>query len=355
MQTDIYRQLQEQLDRYSMGFPATATGIELQILKYLFSEADAAMFTALTPMLETAQSVASRVGRPETEVFAQLEDMAERGLLFRVKKGAESRYGAIPFVHGLYEFQVKNLNPDFAKMAMAYFEEAFDMAMQESADCFLRTIPVQQSIDVTRNVASYDDAVEILKSKPLIVVTDCICRKTADLTAQDCGKPMEACFMFGSMGQYYVDRGMGRKISLDEAVDILTECRESGLVTQPATSQNPAGMCNCCGDCCGVLRALNKHPKPAEIVFSNHLATVEIDACTGCEACLDRCQMDALDMNDDGLAVVNIDRCIGCGLCVTACPAEALKLVTKSGTEFRTPPASAAEQMMLMAKKRGLI
>ncbi len=101
MQTDIYRQLQEQLDQYSMGFPATESGIEPRILEYLFSEADALMFTALTPILETPQTVASRLDRPAAQVAAQLDDMAERGLLFRLKKGAESRYGAIPFVHGL--------------------------------------------------------------------------------------------------------------------------------------------------------------------------------------------------------------------------------------------------------------
>jgi hypothetical protein len=75
--------------------------------------------------------------------------------------------------------------------------------------------------------------------------------------------------MFGSMGQYYLDRDMGREISLGEAIDILVQCREDNLVTQPATSQNPSGMCNCSSDCCGVLKALNKHPKQAEIVFSN--------------------------------------------------------------------------------------
>ncbi len=355
MSVNIYRKLQEQLDQYSMGFPATESGIEIKILTYLFSEEDAVMFTSLTPMLENAQAVASRLDQPEAEVAAQLDDMAEKGLLFRLKKENGARYGAIPFVHGLFEFQVKDLKPDLAKMAKEYFEEAFDGAMQAGVDYFLRTIPVQESIDVTHNVASYDDAVEILKSKSFIVITDCICRKTADLIDSDCGKPLEACFMFGSMGQYYLDRGMGRKITLEEATDILAKCREAGLVTQPATSQNPAGMCNCCGDCCGVLRALNKHPKPSEIVFSNHFAAVEIDDCTGCETCLDRCQMNALRMNDEDLAVVDEDRCIGCGLCVTTCPTEALKLVPKSETEFRTPPETMVEQMMLMAQKRGVI
>lgn len=355
MQTDIYRQIQQQLDQYSMGFPATESGIELKILQYLFSESDARMFAALTPMLETADKVAARMDQPVATVAAQLDDMAERGLLFRLKKADGSRYGAIPFVHGLFEFQVKDLTPEFAAMAKQYFDEAFDRAMQDNADYFLRTIPVRKSVDVTHHVASYDDAVEILRSKPFIVVTDCICRKTADLVDHDCGKPLEACFMFGSMGQYYLDRGLGREISLDAAVEILNQCHDAGLVTQPATSRNPAGMCNCCGDCCGVLHALNKHPKPASLVFSNYTAVVETGDCTGCETCLDRCQMNALAMNEDGIAAVDADRCIGCGLCVNTCPTEALKLVPKPGQEIRKPPESMAEQMMLMAKKRGII
>ncbi|MDM8535323.1 4Fe-4S dicluster domain-containing protein [Desulfobacterales bacterium HSG17] len=355
MQKNLYRRLQEQLDQYSVGYPATESGIELELLKFLFSEDDAQLFQALTPMLESPDVVAERLARPMAEVAAQLDDMAERGLLFRLKKETSVRYGAIPFVHGIFEFQVKNLKTDFAKMARQYFEEAFDKAMQASADYFLRTIPVNQSIDITRNVAAYDDAVEILKSKPFIVVTDCICRKAADITTSDCGKPLEACFMFGSMGQYYLDREMGRKISLEEGISILEKCRDAGLVVQPATSQNPTGMCNCCGDCCGVLRALNQHPKPAEMVFSNYWAKVNAEDCTGCETCLERCQMEALKMTEDDIVKVDHNRCIGCGLCIATCPTEALKLVPKDDAEIRTPPATTAEQMLTMAQKRGIL
>jgi ferredoxin len=156
------------------------------------------------------------------------------------------------------------------------------------------------------------------------------------------------------MGQYYLDHDMGRQVDSHEAIRILTEAQEAGLVTQPATSQNPGGMCNCCGDCCGVLIALNRHPKPAEVVFSNHYAEADHDACTGCEACLERCQMGALKMNDDDLVKIDLDRCIGCGLCVTICPTEAMQLVPKPKDRYRTPPANTFEQMMFMAKKRGI-
>ena len=54
MTNDIYRRLQQRLDRYSIGFPATESGIELKILKKLFSPEDAAMFLSMTQKLETA-------------------------------------------------------------------------------------------------------------------------------------------------------------------------------------------------------------------------------------------------------------------------------------------------------------
>ncbi len=355
MTDGIYRQLQKRLDLYSMGFPSTDSGIELKILRYLFSEDDASMFLALTPKLEAPQAVADRCATPAQDVAARLDDMAERGLLFRLKRGRSVRYGAIPFVHGLFEFQVPTLDRELSALVEQYFEEGFDQNLQNNADYFLRTIPVQKSVDVTHRVASYEDAVAILQSKERIVVADCICRKRTKLLDQGCGKPMEACFMFGSMGQYYLDRGMGREVALDEAVEIVARCQASGLVTQPATSQNPSGMCNCCGDCCGVLRALNKHPRPVEMVFSNYLAQVTIEDCTGCEVCLERCQMMAVALNAEGLAEVNQDRCIGCGLCVTDCPTEAIMLVAKPDQEMRVPPTSMAEQMMLMAQKRGVL
>ncbi|MFC1890564.1 ATP-binding protein [Thermodesulfobacteriota bacterium] len=214
----------------------------------------------------------------------------------------------------------------------------------------------QSSIDATASVTSYDDTVEMLKAKDKIIVTNCICRVRANLLDEGCGKPLEACFMFGSMGQYYLDRDMGREISLDEAIAILDKCHEAGLVTQPATSQNPAGMCNCCGDCCGPLVALNKHPRPAELVFSNYVAALDAEECSGCEECLERCQMNALTMTDDDeVASLNVDRCIGCGLCVTTCPSEALSLHPKPEALRRVPPENSMAQMMAMAVKRGVL
>lgn len=59
---------------YSMGFPATASGIEIRILKYLFSDADGAMFVNMSHNLEAPAAVAERLGQPEETVADRLDD-----------------------------------------------------------------------------------------------------------------------------------------------------------------------------------------------------------------------------------------------------------------------------------------
>ncbi len=355
MQNNIYRELQERLNAYSLGFPATESGIELKILKKLFSEEDAALFLAMSPGLEKPEDIAQRVKKPVEEIASRLEDMAQRGLVFRLNKGGEKKYAATAYVHGIFEFQVGDMDKEFAEMMDEYFQEKFNDAIVEGASNFLRTVPIQQSVSVTHKVAAYEDACELLRKASQIVVAECICRKAQNLLDKGCKKELEACFLFGSMGQFYLDNGMGRLVEREEAVQILLKAQEQGLVTQPAAAQNPQGMCNCCSDCCGVLHAVNMHPKPAEIVFSNHFAEVEAEECTGCENCLDRCHMGAITITDDLIAEINRDRCIGCGLCVATCPTDAMKLVAKSEEERKVPPMNGAEQMKQMARKRGLL
>jgi NAD-dependent dihydropyrimidine dehydrogenase PreA subunit len=354
MEEGLYRKLQKQLDAYSVGFPATASGIEIEILKSLFTEEEAGMFTSMTPALESAEAVASRLGQNEKEIAVRLEAMASKGLLFRLRKDGDVKYGAIPFMHGLLEFQVKTLTKDKVIAVEKYFKDGFQKTIADCGGLFLRTIPVKESVENIRQVASFDDACALLQNAKPIVIAECICRKSRAAIDAACEKPLEVCFMFGSMARYYLDNRMGREISCDEGVSILKNAQTAGLVTQPATSQNPGGMCNCCGDCCGVLRAIKLEAKPAELVYSNYQAFVESENCTGCGVCIDRCQMDAVSLNDD-TAVIDYNRCIGCGLCVTTCPVEAIALKGKDEEKRKIPPKNSLEQMLTLAGKRGVI
>jgi NAD-dependent dihydropyrimidine dehydrogenase PreA subunit len=355
MATKIYHRLQEQMDQYSTGFPASASGVELKILEKLFTEEDAEIYLDLSMLLETPDGFVERTGRPGAGMAEKLEDMAKRGLLFRHVKDGIKRYSVVPFVVGSYEFQLGRMDKELAELTNSYMEETFLAGMGNNV-VPLRTIPVGKSVTVVHKVAAYEDAKTIISGKDKIAVADCICRTQQGLLDKGCDKPKEVCLLFGSHADYYVENKMGRYIGQEEACAILDKCEEAGLVNQPANMVNPGGMCNCCGDCCGVLRALNLQPNPGELVYNRYWAIVDPEACSGCEVCLDRCQMNAIKMDEtemDETAKINSARCIGCGLCVTACPMEAIQLEEKPKDLHVAPPVSGQALLSITAEKRG--
>jgi len=354
MAKEVYRKLQKQLDQYSVGFPATASGVEIRILEKLFTEEEAEISLHLSMALETPESMAERTKRDAKAVAVLLDRMANKGLVFRWCRNDTIKYGAIPFVIGIYEYQLKSMDREFAQMAEGYLAEVLDKNMTGlKPSLLLRTIPIHRSVEVAHQVATYEDSREIVKKQKMIAVANCICRVQQGLIGHRCEKPQEVCFTFGSSARYYIELGMGRQVSTEEALEILDRCEEAGLVTQPFNVLNPGGMCNCCGDCCGVLRAIKKHPRPIEMVVSNYYAAVDADECTGCETCLERCQMGAITIGEDDVAEINLDRCIGCGLCVTTCPTAAIRLELKPEGRRYTPPAKGQELFEQMAQKRG--
>lgn len=350
MVAPIYNQLREQMDQYSTGFPATESGVELKILEKIYTEEDAEIYLDLSLLLEHPHDFAARTSRSPEESAEKLEDMAKRGLLFRHVKEGKKRYSVVPFVIGSYEFQLGRMDKELAELTNTYMEEAFLTGMGDNIPP-LRTIPVGKSVDVVHKVAAYEDAKTIVRGKDKIAVAECICRTQQNLLDKGCGKPLEVCLMFGSHADYYVENKMGRYITSEEACKILDQCEEVGLVNQPANMVNPGGMCNCCEDCCGVLRALNLLPNPGEMVHNRYWAIVQEEDCIGCEACMDRCQMNAIEIGET--AKIKSERCIGCGLCVTTCPTEAIRLEEKPEELQVPPPASGQELMSLTAEKRG--
>lgn len=362
MEKDIYRKVQEQLDQYSIGFPATESGVEIEILKLLFTEAEAHFFSQMTGEPETPACVAARIGRPVEAVAEELEKMALKGLLYRDRREESVKYSAIPFIHGLLEFQALWMPKELVKLTGNYIREKLKENLSGSGGSGkgesgsgggMRVLPVHESVGVEHAVASYDDVREILEKEDLLVVADCSCRLQRKQFDRACDTPMEACIMVGPMATYYLDNKMGRRISLDEAMQIVDSCRAAGLVTQTQTITRPFMICNCCKCCCGFLGAVRRTANPASLVTSNHYALVDPESCSGCELCIDKCQVNALKMNDEGIAEIDYDRCIGCGLCAPACPDDALSLLPKPAEKRHIPTENLHQQMTRLKKQRG--
>jgi ferredoxin len=315
---------------FPQGFPKTKSGVELEILENLFSAEDAEIALSLRPYPEPVSAIAERIGRDEKELGETLYDMSKRGLILRFKESEQTIYYFLaPWMIGIWEFQVNNLTQDNIKLYEKYYEEGMVPLNKTKKVSGFRVIPIQKEIQDNTEIQPYEKVFELIDSQTRFAVADCICRKEDKMIGEGCDKLSEACMMFGFAADYYIENEMGREISKDEAKEILLKAEEDGLVH---FSSNHAGdkifMCNCCGCCCKALANITKYDNPGLIAKSNYYASVNSETCDGCETCTDRCQVDAIQVEDD-LANISAVKCIGCGLCVSTCPTESISMIRK--------------------------
>ncbi len=354
--SSVYERLRERLDMFPQGFPKTESGVELEILQHLFAPDEAEIMLQLRPFPEKVAVIAERTGKDDTELGKTLYDMSRRGLLMRYRApNGEIYYFLAPWMVGIWEFQLNNMTPENIKLYEKYYQEGMVPSQRNRKIGGFRVIPVEQEIEGSTEIQPYEKVSEIIESHTRFAVAECICRKEKRMTGNGCDKLLEACMSFGAAADFYIENGLGRKISKEEARQILKKAEEDGLIH---CSSNDAGnktfICNCCGCCCKALAFVTKYGNPKAITKSNYYATKDQETCTNCGTCVERCQVNAIHEEND-YTVIDRDRCIGCGLCVSTCPTGSITMVHKSPQEASAIFASGGEMMQAMAKETGKV
>lgn len=349
MSDSIYKKLQRSLDRYPLGYPQTESGVELEILKRLYTPEEAAIALMLSPKPEETGTIAARMQGSEKELAEKLAAMAEKGLSFRTHRDGKTFYNAIPFMIGLYEYSVKRIDKDLAGLFEQYYDEAYQTEMGASNIPGFKVIPIQKFIDQKIALYPYQKIEEDIRSARAIAVSECVCRKEAKLLGHGCDKPMETCLSFGAAAEYYINSGIGRAITADEAIDIVKKADDAGLVHAGANAKHLSNICNCCPCCCASMKGIVQkgHDKK---MYLNALfePLIGSDLCTACEMCLDRCPVNAIRVDD--IAVADKERCVGCGLCASGCPSEAITMVLREAVDEPYENAHALFSSILTAK-----
>jgi NAD-dependent dihydropyrimidine dehydrogenase PreA subunit len=258
-----------------------------------------------------------------------MDPLFRKGLLFKSKKKDTTRYYRPRHLMQLHDATAvaNDASPrmlDLWKQFMATEWDHFTRKLEELIpDSVLRVIPINASIDTNSQVLAFEDVREIVAGSRCLAVTRCSCR----VIDGACGKPLEVCLQIDKAADYAIERGTGREVTKEEALSMLKMCAEEGLV-HVSENKRASGtvICNCCADCCmnwtSIKTGLGKFCAP-----SRFRASVDPEACNGCEECLDVCFFDSIGMDGKGdVAAVSDEKCMGCGLCRAACPTDAISM-----------------------------
>ena len=325
---------------------------------------------------QTMEQLKESSGRSEEEILEKVVALAKKGVMFN----QPNRHGVMihklmPFIDvGLFEYtfmgplERNEHNMKLAELYQNMFEKLHGM-VQSNYDKIIpmlvdstpftdRTVPllknketgedvpiiINKEIEVPEEeIIPTQDIEEIINKFDYIAVGHCFCRHLQDLVDNPCkmNGPREACFTFGKSAHHVAENGFGRIVSKEEAMKIMRECQEAGLIHKAYhphfdIHKDETSICNCCNDCCG--QSGSHFPTKT---WARYISSVNQDKCIGCETCIEKCQFGALALNDNG-KVERIegesDNCMGCGLCASVCPENAIEMVEQPRKVSILPP-----------------
>jgi Na+-translocating ferredoxin:NAD+ oxidoreductase subunit B len=355
MEEEAYLKLARVLDTLPNGFPATESGVELKLLKKIFTPDQADLFCDMRLSFETAEQVAKRTGRPLEGLQERLRAMGKAGQLFAIDLGGTWIFKMMPWAFGIYEFQNERIDKDFAELneefAPVYGKQFFSKSPQ-----LMQVLPIEKEIVVQQEALPYERVSTLIERNQSFLANDCVCKKEQGLLGNPCDRPMQVCLAMAPVPGIFDKAKQGRVLSKDEAYTLLKETEELGLVHLTANQQGGnIYICNCCSCCCGVLGAINKLGIPASKVINSHYyAEIDPEKCLSCGICAEkRCQVKAIEEGEDAYKI-DSEKCIGCGLCISTCSGEAIELIHKDREKIVTPPESEQDWFEERGRERGV-
>lgn len=340
MASGMYKKLAGKLDTMPHRYPATESGIEIRLLEKIFTPEEAILAAEMEYVKKPASEIAALADVPAKEARRTMKDMVRKKMILFSKGESELVFGLMPFVVGFYEELLPRLDEEIALLFEQYFQETKGGITGTGLSAVHRVIPVHESIDYEMEVYPYEKASDLIENARAWGVRDCICRVQKELIGDPCDHPLENCLVFAPVEGYFDNSDVDRSITKEEALQILRESEEAGLVHTTGNYQDRNSyICNCCTCSCGILRAVAEFNNSAAVAKADFVVVVDDELCIACGDCLDQCQFDALNV-DGVVCEADPGNCVGCGLCVPSCPEGAMVLIRREAGEVPPPPAT---------------
>jgi len=327
-----YETFRRMLDSHPSGAPDSPSIDE--ILHLLFTEEEIMVAIHMSFRARRPVDIAKRAGFSEEETQRYLDSMSEKGVIVIHSKEKERTYRLIPTAQGLCEHSLQKasenpLHNRLRDLWKQYRDNGMIESMTDNTVPMMRVLPLETVLPERSSIMTCEAVSKLINASKTIAVYNCGCR----ITEQNCEAPIETCFIFGSMADFLVDRSFARKITHEEALEILDTTERAGLIHIGNNSTDKAvSICNCCSCCCLFIRGLLEFGNVHAIAASSFVAAVKEDSCTDCGICIDeRCRVGAI-AKGDGKVQIDSDKCLGCGLCVSTCPVDAIELKKRENT-----------------------
>ncbi len=254
----------------------------------------------------TAEEVAARCGRSLEDTRRLLNELAVIGICRIYNSDGIDRFLIQPFAPGVFEEMIGNReqlakHPEIGRA----FEEYTRIRIAELAPNLpaghspMRVIPIESAINADMQKVPFEQVSYYLNKYDVFAVADCSCRASRRILGQGCGHiEKDMCVFMGTAAEYYIRTGRGRKITREEAFDIIRMAEENGLMHQMPTIDGEgeaAAICNCCSCSCFATRIAGLY-EAYDANASNYKATVDKDKCVACGQCVEYCPTNALKL-----------------------------------------------------------
>lgn len=338
----LYGDLLKRIDELSFGFPKSYVGADRILIKKIFDEENAKDFLLMSKGYQTVEDYAKKNGFTNEVAKEKLDRMAFRGLIFRRHREHGDEYSQHPFVMGFLEWQSSRpqKSNSWLYATCAYmFSSRFGKRMSQTMP-FYRTIPHHKEFVEGTVIQPYDDLESLLNKHTRFAVGLCMCRLMGqNMPGSKCHHPLETCIETDDYATFFIETGIGREITKEEALGILRAGENDGRIVQVTNSQEGENFCSCCACGCGMMTLKIKFPGPSADLWSNYYSVIDYDKCISCGKCVQRCVFKYISQ-DKKTKKVTVDQksCLGCGLCVSKCPTKAIRLHKKDEDKVYTPP-----------------
>ncbi len=220
-------------------------------------------------------------------------------------------------------------------------EEITPMLREEVMD--YTWIPINKRLEAQKSTVLPLDMLKelVTKTSHRVIARQCPCRQ--GFACEHYPKDLGCIYMGESTKDF--DPALAIHATVDEAIKHIDECISVGLVPDVGQIDFDADLfgvgpkshfgtiCFCC-DCCCVARRFSttfcQEYRDRQFKLEGVSVNVDVDKCTGCGICVDRCFVGAISLQDNE-AVIDENKCKACGVCVEQCPQDAISIEVTNG------------------------